>query len=52
MGSLREQCQRECFEFPTIKINKKHDNINDYEENDIEIHNYLCHNTLKMKMRE
>ena len=50
--SLREQCQRECFEFPTIKINKKHDNINDYEENDIEIHNYLCHNTLKMKMRE
>ena len=29
-----------------------HENINDYTENDIEIHNYKCHTPVKMKMRE
>lgn len=50
--SLRKQCERECFEFPTITVKNKHANINDYLETDIEIHNYKCHETVKMKMRE
>ena len=49
---LKIQQQRECYEFPTITVKNKHENINDYDETDIEIHNYKCHQTVKMKMRE
>ncbi len=49
---LKEQQQRNCYEFPTLTIKNKHENINDYHESDIEIHNYHCHETVKMKMRE
>lgn len=49
---LKIQQQRQCYEFPTITVKNKHENINDYDETDIEIHNYNCHQTVKMKMRE
>ena len=52
LEALKQQCQNECFEFPTITIKNKHENIDDYEESDIEIHNYECHTPVKMKMRE
>ena len=52
LDALKQQCQNECFEFPTITIKNKHENIDDYDESDIEIHNYECHTPVKMKMRE
>ncbi len=52
LDALKQQCQNECFEFPTITIKNKHENIDDYKESDIEIHNYECHTPVKMKMRE
>ena len=52
MDALKKQSMNKCYEFPTITIKNKHDNINDYTENDIEIHNYKCHTPVKMKMRE
>ena len=52
LEALKKQSVNECYEFPTITIKNKHENINDYTENDIEIHNYKCHTPVKMKMRE
>jgi len=52
LEALKKQSINECYEFPTITIKNKHENINDYTENDIEIHNYKCHTPVKMKMRE
>ena len=50
--SLKEQIEREPKEFPKVKINNKHDNINDYCLEDFEIENYECHLPIKMKMRK
>ena len=49
---LREQMMRQCYEFPTITVKNKHENINDYSEVDVSISDYKCHQTVKMKMRE
>ena len=48
---LKTQIEREPFEFPTIEIKNKYDNINDYTVDDIIINNYNCHNSVTMKMR-
>ena len=50
--ALKEQINREPYEFPKINIKNKHDNINDYNIDDIEIDNYKYHNTIKMTMRK
>lgn len=47
---LVEQIDRIPFAFPSININKKYDNINDYEFNDFEIINYQSHDAVKMQM--
>lgn len=47
---LKEQLTREPYEFPTITIKNKYDNINDYKLEDFEIHNYKSHGKIKMNM--
>lgn len=47
---IKEQINREPYNFPTINIKQKKENINDYYEEDFEINNYKCHELVKMKM--
>lgn len=50
--SLQEQCNREPLNFPRLLINKQHENINDYNIDDITwITPYEHHKTIKMEMR-
>jgi thymidylate synthase len=49
---LREQSNREPFEFPKINIKNKYDNINDYSLGDIDIIGYTSHKPINMKMRK
>jgi len=44
------QLSREPFDFPTISIKQVKDNINDYQVDDFEIHNYYSHEPIKMNM--
>jgi thymidylate synthase len=48
---LRKQIERVPYDFPTIEIKNKYDNINDYTVDDIIINNYNSHNSVTMKMR-
>ena len=48
---LEIQVKREPLEFPTISINKRHLNIDDYTIDDFEIHNYTFRDKIKMEMR-
>lgn len=52
INELKLQLERVPFKFPSIKINVKHDNINDYKINDIEILDYKSHEPIKMEMRK
>jgi len=52
MESLEKQIKREPFDFPLINIPNKYNNIEDYNENDIEIINYKYHDIIKMEMRK
>lgn len=52
VDALKEQIKREPYDFPKINIKNKHDNINNYNIDDIEIDNYKYHNTIKMAMRK
>ena len=52
INELKLQLERVPFKFPSIKINQKHDNINDYKMNDIEILDYKSHEPIKMVMRK
>jgi thymidylate synthase len=47
---MKEQIIREPFEFPTVSIKQIRDNISDYQVDDFEIHNYKCHEVIKMNM--
>jgi thymidylate synthase len=47
---MKEQILREPLEFPTISIKQVRENINDYQVEDFEIHNYKSHEAIKMKM--
>lgn len=49
---LKLQCLREPFTFPTIKINKNHDKIEDYCIDDISLFNYKFHPKITMDMRK
>lgn len=50
VDALKEQIKREPYDFPTIKIAKKRDNINDYVLEDFIIENYTYHKSIKMEM--
>jgi thymidylate synthase len=41
---------REPFEFPTLSIKQVRENINDYQVQDFEIHNYKHHEAIKVAM--
>ena len=48
---LKEQLKREPYEFPRINIKNKHENINDYNLDDIEfIKKYKYYEKIDMKM--
>ena len=47
---VKIQLERVPYELPTLKINKKYSNINDYKVEDFEIENYKCHETIKAEM--
>jgi len=48
---VKEQIMREPFEFPTLEILHKRDNINDYIIEDFKLHNYQHHPAIKGAMR-
>jgi thymidylate synthase len=48
---LKEQITRTPYEFPTVEIKNKYDNINDYKVDDFIINDYNSHGIIKMKMR-
>ena len=50
--SLKKQLENKPYKFPTLKILNKHNNINDYGLNDIEIIDYKSHDSIKIKMRK
>ena len=52
MEVLKEQMQLEPYDFPTVEIINKHENINDYTENDVVVRNYKHHPPIKMVMRK
>jgi thymidylate synthase len=47
---IKEQVERIPYEFPTLEIIDKRENINDYIVNDFNVANYQCHEPIKMKM--
>ena len=49
---LKEQLDRKPYNFPTVSILNIYEDINDYNETDIVINNYKCHDSIKMVMRK
>jgi thymidylate synthase len=47
---LKTQITREPFDFPTLEIKNKYDNINDYKFDDFIINNYVSHDKISMNM--
>jgi thymidylate synthase len=47
---MKEQITREPFAFPTLSIKQIRENINDYQVEDFEIHNYQHHSQINMTM--
>ena len=47
---MKEQITRQPFPFPTLSIKQIRDDINDYQVEDFELHNYQHHSQIKMKM--
>ena len=48
--AAKTQMQRKPYKFPTVSIKNVRENINDYEVEDFEIHNYQCHEAIKVAM--
>jgi thymidylate synthase len=46
----KTQITREPYPFPTVSIKQVRENIDDYQVEDFEIHNYLHHPQIKFKM--
>jgi thymidylate synthase len=44
------QLTRKPYKFPTVSIKNVRENINDYQVEDFEIHNYKCHEAIKVDM--
>ena len=47
---IKTQITREPYPFPTVSIKEIRENINDYQVEDFEIHNYQHHPQIKFKM--
>jgi len=47
---IKKIFEREPYEFPTLEITKNPTYIDDYSVDDFIINNYVCHETIKMKM--
>ena len=43
IDAAKLQITREPYEFPTLSIKKVRENINDYQVEDFELHNYKSH---------
>ena len=50
LDAIKEQLTRVPYKFPTIAVNIKRDNINDYTIDDFELRDYKSHDVIKMKM--
>lgn len=50
IDAAKLQITREPFEFPTLSIKQIKENINDYQVEDFEIHNYKHHEVIKVAM--
>jgi thymidylate synthase len=50
ISNIKIQLQREPFEFPTLKIINKYENIEDYTVDDFIVSNYKHHEPLEFKM--
>lgn len=50
IDAAKLQITRELFEFPTVTIKQVRDNINDYQVDDFELHNYISHEQIKVAM--
>jgi thymidylate synthase len=47
---MKLQITRKPYQFPTVSIKQIRENINDYQVEDFEIHNYHHHPQIKMEM--
>ena len=47
---IKEQLKRKPYKFPTVSIKQVKENINDYQVEDFEIHNYQHHPQIKFQM--
>jgi len=52
LDSMEKQILRTPYDFPTIKILKTHENIDEYEFSDFLVENYISHDNIKMEMRK
>ena len=50
LDAMGEQVTRVPYSFPKIMVITKKENINDYAIDDFELHDYKCHEVIKMKM--
>jgi thymidylate synthase len=50
IDAAKLQITRESYPFPTLSIKQIRDNINDYQFEDFEIHNYKSHDKIKVAM--
>jgi dihydrofolate reductase/thymidylate synthase len=50
LNVIKEQVTKMPHTFPTLNINVKRENINDYILGDFEVRNYKHHEVIKMKM--
>jgi len=50
IDAAKLQITREPFEFPRLTIKQERDNINDYQVEDFEIHDYKHHEQIKVSM--
>lgn len=50
IDAAKLQITREPYTFPTVSIKQVRDNINDYQVDDFEIHNYQHHDSIKVDM--
>ena len=50
--ALQGEILREPFTFPTIKINAKFDNIDDYTQEDFKLSDYKSHESITMQIRK
>jgi thymidylate synthase len=50
IDAAKLQITREPYPFPTVSIKQVRENINDYQVEDFEIHNYVSHEAIKVEM--